>query len=265
MALVNRAVESVKPLLEQRRLKLNLSADATEMELFADPARIEQVIVNLLTNAAQNTGVGGHIGLTVEEDHDITVTVSDDGIGIPPNMLDQVFDPFVQVNPALDRSRGGLGIGLTLVKTLIELHGGTVSAASEGTGKGSQFRFRLPARAKGRDETSAAQHASVPQPAKAWLRVLVVEDNRDTAAGLIKLLNFSGYQVIAAHDGPAAIEMAKAERPDAIFMDIGLPGMDGYRVAERLRKEECCSGTLLVAVSSYGRAARHQALARSRL
>jgi PAS domain S-box-containing protein len=253
MALVNRAVESVKPLVDQKRLTLTVPAGMAGIDVLVDPARIEQVVVNLLTNAVQNTDEAGHVGLTVEAGSEVIITISDDGNGIPADMLGQVFDPFVQVNPALDRSQGGLGIGLTLVKTLIELHGGTVSAASEGTGKGSQFRFRLPARAKAADETSPPDHASLPEPAKAWHRVLVVEDNRDTAAGLIKLLNFSGYHVIAAHDGPAAIELAKLERPDAIFMDIGLPGMDGYRVAEALRKDECCAETLLVAVSSYGR------------
>lgn len=252
---IKRAVEIVRPLLERKRLDLEVAVGDARIDVIADPMRVEQVIVNLLTNAGKYTHEGGKISLTSSAGPEVTVTVKDDGVGIPPEMLPHIFDVLVQVNPALDRAQGGLGIGLTVVKNLVERHGGTVSAASEGVGKGSEFTVRLPAAAKNLERqdksTAPPKQSGAPWPADAPLRVLLVDDNRDSAAGMSKLLRLSGYHVLTAGNGPTAMELARTERPDVILLDIGLPGMDGYQVAEQIRKEGS-RDTLLVAVSGYG-------------
>ena len=244
-------MESVRPLIEQKKHNLTLSIAQGYMGLLADQTRIEQVLVNLLTNAATYTKEGGHITLTAQHDGKVTVTVKDNGVGIPPDMLPRIFDLFVQVDRTIDRSLGGLGIGLTLVKKIVEMHGGTVTAASEGTGKGSEFTVELPAVAEPTKDLLPSQPSPAAQ-APAGLHVLVADDNPDTAAGLTKLLQASGYRVTTAGDGLEALEAARAERPEVILMDIGLPGMDGYRIAEQLRKEKGCENAVLIAISGYG-------------
>jgi PAS domain S-box-containing protein len=248
---ITRAVESVRPLIEQKKHNLTLFIAQGYMGLLADQTRIEQVLVNLLTNAATYTKEGGHITLTAQHDGKVTVTVKDNGVGIPPDMLPRIFDLFVQVDRTIDRSLGGLGIGLTLVKKIVEMHGGTVTAASEGTGKGSEFTVELPAVAEPTKDLLPSQPSPAAQ-APAGLHVLVADDNPDTAAGLTKLLQASGYRVTTAGDGLEALEAARAERPEVILMDIGLPGMDGYRIAEQLRKEKGCENAVLIAISGYG-------------
>jgi PAS domain S-box-containing protein len=250
---VERAVQLVAPLVEEKDLELAIALPPGPLPLEADPTRLEQILVNLLNNAAKYTDRGGRIVVSAQrEGEELCVTVRDTGVGIDAEMLSQVFDLFTQVDVSLDRSRGGLGIGLTLVRRLVELHGGSVHAASEGLGKGSTFTVRLPA-------AEVPPPVVVPPPAKApgvarpCSRLLVVDDNEDMARVMAKLLRSSGYNVSVAHDGPTAIEIARTQQPDAVFLDIGLPGMNGYEVAEQLRRDECCKDSLLIAVSGYGR------------
>jgi PAS domain S-box-containing protein len=249
--IITRAVEVVRPLFEKKRHTLNLAIAHGQLPVFADPTRLEQVLVNLLSNAAKYTEEGGHISVSAHRDGEVIVTVKDDGLGIPPEMLPHVFELFAQVDRTLDRSQGGLGIGLTLARSLVRMHGGAIEAASEGPGKGSEFTIRLPVTSENCPEPPRVEHRAA-EPAKRGLRVLVVDDNKDTALGMAKLLQNSGYDVQTAYDGPTAVELARAQRPDAILLDIGLPGMDGYQVARQLREQDCCKSTLIIAVSGYG-------------
>jgi two-component system CheB/CheR fusion protein len=180
------------------------------------------------------------------------VSVRDTGVGIPPDMLAAVFDLFVQVDHAIDRTQGGLGVGLTLVRRLVEMHGGSVRALSEGAGKGSEFVVRLPALAADADPAQPATNGTFAHPVRS-LRVLVVDDNVDAATTLASLLEKDGHDVRRAHDGPGALLEADAFCPDAVVLDLGLPGMDGFEVARRLRLRATDTKPLLVAVSGYGR------------
>jgi len=223
--------------------------------LEADQTRLEQVLANLLNNAAKYTERGGRIRLSAErEGGEVVVRVRDAGIGIPADLLPRVFDLFTQAERSLDRSQGGLGIGLALVKSLVEMHGGRVEAHSEGPGRGSEFVVRLPALPGTFDPNDGAKAA--PRASRAEgrgsRRVLVVDDNRDAAESLLLLLRLWGHEVLTAHDGPTALEAARRFRPDAVLLDIGLPGMTGCDVAVLLRQEPGLEKVLLVAVSGYG-------------
>jgi CheY-like chemotaxis protein/anti-sigma regulatory factor (Ser/Thr protein kinase) len=248
--IVSSAVEVVRPLIEERKHELSVSL-AGVLRLESDPLRLEQVLVNLLTNAAKYTEAGGHITLTARrEANDIVIKVKDTGVGINSELLSHVFDLFVQGDRTIARSEGGLGIGLTLVKSLVEMHGGTISAASEGPGKGTEFTVHLPALAAG------VREVVVPKPeppvARRALRVLVVDDNTDTARGVSRFLKLHGHEVQTVFDGPTAIDLARMYRPEVILLDIGLPGMDGYEVVSQLRKDDCCKDALIIAISGYG-------------
>lgn len=251
---VAEAVETVRPLVEARRHELSVLLPAETLRLEADPIRLEQVLANLLTNAAKYTEPGGRIWLTAErDDSEVVLRVRDTGVGIPAAMLARVFDLFTQVEGSSEHSQGGLGIGLTLVRSLVEMHGGNVEARSEGLGQGSEFVVRLPAL----PETYAGQakgKGSAWEPGKSRaLRVLVVEDNVDAAKSLAILLRLWGHEVHLAPDGPAALEMARVHRPEVVLLDIGLPGMDGYEVARRLREQGGPHRPLLLAMTGYGR------------
>jgi PAS domain S-box-containing protein len=251
--IVSSAVEAVRPLLEERKHGLSISLINGGLRLEADPLRLEQILVNLLTNAAKYTDAEGQISLTARhEGTDIVIQVRDTGMGITPELLPRIFDLFAQGDRTMARSEGGLGIGLTLVQKLTEMHGGSITAASEGRGKGSEFTVRLPAL----EEPAARKPrtwGTLPRVARPSSRVLVVDDNVDSALGLSRLLKLLGHEVQVAHDGPAALEEARAHRPEVVLLDLGLPGMDGYEVAQRLRAEECCKDALIIAVSGYGR------------
>jgi CheY-like chemotaxis protein len=248
---VSSAVEAVRPLLEERKHELSVSIVNGGLRLDADPLRLEQILVNLLTNAAKYTDVGGHIRLSARrEDSELVIEIRDTGLGIAPELLPKVFDLFVQGDRSAARTEGGLGIGLTLVRKLAELHGGSVAAASEGPGQGSRFTVRLPALAE-----SAARPAgptSLPRVARQASRVLVVDDMQDTARGLAKMIKLLGHDVRVAHDGIAALEVARGHRPEIVLLDIGLPGMDGYEVARQMRQEDYCKDAVIIAVSGYG-------------
>ena len=195
----------------------------------------------------------GRIWLTAEIiDSYVSIKVCDSGVGIQPEKIPEMFELFAQGDRSLARSEGGLGIGLTLVKRLIEMHGGSVTAHSDGPGTGSEFAVRLPLVCAPRAEATAA--ADQAKTSARHSRVLVVEDNDDTAKGLARLLTLGGHEVEVAHDGPSAIALARLRSPDIILLDLGLPGMDGYQVAAELRQDGRCSEALLIAVTGYGQA-----------
>jgi two-component system CheB/CheR fusion protein len=217
----------------------------------ADLARLAQVISNLLHNAAKYTQPGGHIWLFVEQvGSQLQVRVCDNGIGIPREMLGRIFDMFSQGGSAGDHSQGGLGIGLTLVRRLVDLHGGTVEATSPGPGKGSEFIVRLPVAAAPAEAANAHAEAAAASPARAR-KVLVVDDNRDAADSLSMLLTSRGHQVRVAYDGLEAVGAAVAFHPDVVLMDIGLPKLSGYDAARRIR-EARGSEVQLIAITGWG-------------
>ncbi len=246
------AAQVVGPVMEEKSHTLRVAFADGPLALEADPTRLEQVVVNLLTNAAKFTDPGGTVTLSARpEGEDLVIRVRDTGIGLAAEKLPLVFELFEQVEDTIDRSRGGLGIGLTLVKRLAELHGGSVSAESEGLGRGSTFVVHFPLAEPG--EVAAPRLARGPSTATSLTgRVLIVDDNIDSVLGLARLLRRQGYEVETAHDGPAALEAAAAHHPAFAILDIGLPGMDGYQVAERLRLL-LGDRVTLCAVSGYGR------------
>lgn len=258
-AVVQRAVESARPLLEERRHDLSVSLSPQPLTVEGDPARLEQILVNLLSNSAKYTRPGGHIQVAADvEGGRVWTSVRDDGIGIDPDLLPQVFELFTQAEQGLDRAQGGLGIGLALVKRLVELHGGTVIARSSGPGAGSEFIVRLPA-LKDEAASSVAQRPTpnAPLPPSSFRlhpsrRVLVVEDNASAAETLLELLELWGHEARIASTGREALALARELRPDVILLDIGLPEMDGYEVARRLAAEGLLDGVLLVAITGYG-------------
>ena len=224
----------------------------------ADAVRLEQILVNLLTNAAKYTDPGGHITLRVTRvGAQVKLCVHDDGVGIAPHMLDRVWHIFEQAERTLDRAQGGLGIGLSIVRHLVEMHGGTVAAQSPGLGQGSTFLVWLPLAPKEPaciatepalpTKTGATNHAHAGRR----LRVLVVDDNVDAAAMIAELVREHGHDVRIVHDGLSALAVAEEQHPEVVFLDIGLPGMDGYEVARRLRASGHCP-TELVALTGYG-------------
>jgi PAS domain S-box-containing protein len=250
---ISRTVEAVRPLIEKRRHELIVSLPAGPLRVEADSTRLEQVLTNLLNNAAKYTDPGGHVWLTVERDGDeAVVRVRDTGLGITPDMLPRIFDLFVQAERRLDRSQGGVGIGLTLVKKLVELHGGRIEAFSAGLGRGSEFVVRLPALSDQRLGETAWTAGKDDAPELPRHRVLVVDDNRDAADSLAMLLRLAGQDVQARYDGLSALAQAQEFRPELVFLDIGMPGMDGYEVARRLRGEPQLEGVILVALTGWG-------------
>ncbi len=253
--IVERAVETARPLIEQRRQELTVSLSQEPIWLHADASRMEQVMVNLLTNAAKYTDEGGHIWLTAEQEGDVAaLRVRDTGSGISPEVLPRIFDLFTQAERSLDRSQGGLGIGLCLVQRLVDLHGGTVEAHSV-LGEGSEFVVRLPCF---RAPMPLSAPIKVAEPSGSGCRVLVVDDNKDAAEILALLLVASGYDVQVAHDGPAALEALVGYRPAAVLLDIGLPGLDGFEVAKRIRQQPTLENIVLVAVTGYGQESDRQ-------
>src|SRR5688572_27175068 len=254
-AVVLSAVETSRPAIEAARHQLDIGLPARPLIVDADFVRIAQVIANLLNNAAKYTDAGGHIALTVRgEASDAVISVRDDGVGIPAELLPRVFDMFAQVDRNLDRAQGGLGIGLALAKSLVEMHGGTIEARSEGPGRGSEFIVRLPAsEAAPRPAAGEAPFFASLKPARARRRVLVVDDNVDAAEALGLLLGEMGCEVHIAHGGAAAIEAARAHPPQLVLLDISMPGVDGYGVVRRLRQELSFADVPFIAITGLGR------------
>ena len=262
---VENAIETVRPLIDAQRHTLNLTLSPTPIWLHADAARIEQVVVNLLTNAAKYTVEGGSIWLVVEQVGDLAVlTVRDTGVGIAPDLLPHVFDLFTQGERSLDRSQGGLGIGLCLVQRLVEMHHGTVEVNST-LGEGSEFVVRLPVSANSEPVISGLDNsASVVSSGSASagatregrsLRVLVVEDNVDAAETLTMVLAACGHEIRTANDGHAAVRTALEFRPQVVLLDIGLPGLNGFEVAKLLREAPGLGEFVLIAMTGYGEVA----------
>lgn len=246
------AVEISRPAIDQNRHELNVSVSAAPTYLLADLARMTQVVMNLLINAAKYTEAGGHIELVAGlEGTDAVIRVKDDGIGIGAETLPRLFDMFFQADPSLERSQGGLGIGLSLVKSVVELHGGTVTAHSAGQGKGSEFVVRVPA-------LSASAPISPPKAideskkATTARRVLVVDDNRDAAESLAVFLQLSGHAVHTAYDGIEAIEAAEKFRPDLVLLDIGMPNLNGYEACRRIRDTAWGKDMTVIAQTGWG-------------
>jgi PAS domain S-box-containing protein len=250
--IVTDAVEQVSPLVQAKRhhLQLHLAPEAAIVQ--GDNKRLIQVLTNLLNNAAKYTHQGGHILLTTEvQQGQILLSVSDDGIGIEPEVVSRVFDLFAQAERTPDRSSGGLGLGLALVKSLVELHGGTVTCTSEGIDRGSTFSVRLPLM-KAQENTVAAHAASDALETQKPLRVMVVDDNADAAQMLAMLLEAAGHEVVVEHGAQQALERARAEPPDVCLLDIGLPEIDGNELARRIRAQPENTNTVLIAVTGYG-------------
>lgn len=254
--LVRLAVDSVKATVKGHDHTLTMRLAPQPLPLRADGTRLTQVVVNLLNNAAKYTPAGGHLTVSVESRAESAVLqVADTGIGLNEALLQHAFDPFVQGARALDRSDGGLGIGLTLVKSIVELHGGTVTAASPGVGRGATFTVMLPlSRAEERLTQSLAESAVA-----AARKVLVVDDNADSADSLAAVLRLSGHEVQVAGDGQRALELAASMRPDTVLLDIGLPHMDGYEVARRLRALPGLAEVQLIALTGYAQDADRRA------
>ncbi|HWM93185.1 MAG TPA: PAS domain S-box protein [Thermoanaerobaculia bacterium] len=261
--IVEGAVETTRPVLEQREHRITVSLPDEPVRLEADATRIEQVLANLLHNAAKFTDPGGRIDLTAGvEGGQVVLRVRDNGQGIEPGLLPRIFDLFVQEDRSLARTHGGLGIGLTLVRSLVERHGGTVEAHSPGPGRGSEFVVRLPRLA----EPAAQVPLDSPGEEAAGecaARVLLVEDNVDAAEAMAEILKLWGHEVEVAHDGAEAVQSAQARRPDVVLLDIGLPRMDGYQVAAALRRLPGFQGVLIVALTGYGQESDRQRTSRA--
>ena len=251
LSMITHAVETAQSIIKDNRHDLDICLSPEPLVLDADPVRLTQIIGNLLTNAAKYTEAGGRIRLTGERSgSELVLRVRDTGIGIASDMLDRIFDLFVQVDHASTRSQGGLGIGLTLVKNLVEMHGGTVRVTSDGLGKGSEFIVRLPLAVDNANEFSEAIHEGIKNSRKH--RLLVVDDNKDAADSLAILLRMNGHDVQLAYNGPSAIELASTYLPDIVFLDIGMPVVDGYEVARQLRKIPHLQNAILTALTGWG-------------
>jgi two-component system CheB/CheR fusion protein len=241
--------------VESHQQTLNLNISQIPVIIEGDKARLSQIVFNLLTNAIKYTPKGGTISVAlVREGAQAMLSVADNGDGIAPDLMDSIFDLFVQADKSLARSEGGLGIGLTLVRRLVELHGGQVHAFSEGLGKGSCFTVRIPALPDSTKLVASEPDQALVPTAHGNRRILVVDDNVDAAESLALLLQLEGFTTEVAFDGPGALQVAGAFIPDIIFLDIGLPGLDGYKVAAHIRSMKELRQPLLIALSGYGQA-----------
>lgn len=263
---VEDAVEAVRGFIDESGHALEVALPPASVYVDVDPVRLEQVVTNLLNNAAKYTEHGGRIWVAVEAAREsVRIRVRDSGIGIPPELIGRVFELFIQGERGLDRSQGGLGLGLTLVRNLVHLHGGTVEAFSEGYGRGSEFLVTLPAASGPAPPLPGGSPAPAPadrnRTGQASRKLLVVDDNRDSAETLAELARIWGYDVAVAFDGLAALERAGEWEPGLLFLDIGMPGLDGYEVARRLRQDHRFARVTLVALTGYG---REEDIARSR-
>ena len=245
------AIETSRPLLEGAAQDLTVDIPDEAMPLIGDPVRLTQVFANLLNNASKYTEHQGHIWLTASSgDGSAVVTIRDNGIGIPASRLTSIFDMFTQVDRSDRRTQGGLGIGLTLVRTLVEMHGGTVEARSRGHNQGSEFTVRLPLRAARARRVPDA----IPEQPFPNARIMVVDDNADAADSLRALLAALGATVLVCYSGESALEQVAAFVPHAVLLDIGMPGMDGYEVARQIRSNPAHAGVLLIALTGWGQA-----------
>ena len=250
---LEKAVEIVSPLLEERCHDLRVELPRQGLRVHGDGVRLSQLFANLLTNAAKYTRQTGHIAVAAQrEGEEIVVRVRDDGIGIRPELLPRIFDLFVQGGRGPDRTEGGLGLGLALVKSLVTLHGGSVTARSDGVDRGSEFVVRLPVLREAIAQENVASPALGARAASLKKRVMVVDDNRDAAEMLAEALRIEGHDVSVAHDGLEALSLIDEREFDVSILDLGLPLMDGYELAQRIRQDGRCATTRLIAVTGYG-------------
>ncbi len=250
---VNRALEISRPVIESKKHQLTVVFPSEPIEVDADVVRLAQVLTNVLNNAAKFTDAGGQIQFAVTRESDFAVfRVRDNGIGIEPNMIEQVFNLFVQADQSLNRPRGGLGLGLHLARRLAEKHGGSIEGKSEGLGKGSEFAVRVPVATGKAPERTTPVPAEHPEKAEIAKRILVVDDSHDIADTIAEVISEAGHETRIAYDGPAALEAAREFKPEIVFLDIGLPGLDGYEVARRMRKTPELKDATLCALTGYG-------------
>jgi PAS domain S-box-containing protein len=249
---IQQAIEAARPLIDSDAHNLRVTLPAQPVYLYADPARLAQVFGNLLNNSSRYTRPGGTISIAAEQRNgEVVVIVKDTGAGIPQDKLATVFDMYTQVDRSPERLQGGLGIGLTLVKRLVEMHGGSVVAKSAGENRGSEFEVRLPILSKTADQISANAPPAADEPA-AHRRVLIVDDNRDSADSLAMLLRIAGNQTFMAHDGLEAIEAVEQYRPDVILLDIGLPKLNGHEVCRHVREKSWGRDIVVIALTGWG-------------
>jgi CheY-like chemotaxis protein/anti-sigma regulatory factor (Ser/Thr protein kinase) len=247
---VHTAVETASPAIEEGGHELTVSLPGTPVILDADLTRLTQVFGNLLSNSAKYTPKGGRIGLSAERRNgEVLISVRDTGIGIPEQFLPTIFDMFSQVDRSFERSSGGLGIGLALVRGLVEMHGGTVSAASAGENKGSTFTITLPVVVGRREPTDPPQATATIGP---MLRILVVDDSRDGAESMAAMLGLLNHDVSTAHDGVEAVEAAQRFRPDVILMDVGMPRLNGLDATRRIREQPWGKEIRIIALTGWG-------------
>jgi CheY-like chemotaxis protein/two-component sensor histidine kinase len=255
-AVLYSAVETSRPLIEQSGHELTVTLPPEPIPLDGDPTRLAQVFSNLLNNAAKYTAGAGHIWLTAEREDgsgSVTVRVRDNGLGISEEMLPLIFEMFTQVDRSLERAQGGLGIGLTLVKRLVEMHGGTVEARSKGPNRGSEFAVRLPVASEMKPTEKRAMASGgeniISRPKR---RILVVDDNRDSVESLAMMLRMMGNEVRTAFDGIEAVDAAGTFNPEVILLDIGLPRLNGFDAARRIRGQEGGKNMVIVALTGWG-------------
>jgi PAS domain S-box-containing protein len=250
---VQSALETCEPLIRKQHHKIEVAQPPEPLYVQGDQVRLAQVVANILNNAVKYTNAGGTIWITIDrEGEEVLVRIRDTGIGIPPSLLTHVFDLFVQVDRSLEQSHGGLGVGLALVKRLVEMHGGTVEASSEGRGKGSEFIVRLPALGSAAAGKPKNKDGTVPSNVVKGRRILVVDDNQDASTSLAMLLKLMGNEVRTAFDGLAAIDAAGTYRPDIMLLDIGMPKLNGYDVCRRIRQEPWGRNITIVALTGWG-------------
>jgi CheY-like chemotaxis protein/anti-sigma regulatory factor (Ser/Thr protein kinase) len=249
---VRNAIDATRPSIDEAGHRLLVSLPERPILMYADPNRLTQVLSNLLNNAAKFTPPHGLIELSAfQHDGEVAISVSDTGVGIAPEMREQVFEMFAQVRGAMESGHKGLGIGLTLVKRLVEMHGGKVEVESDGRNRGTTFRIRLPSTMQAASpKTLPAAAANLPAPARQ--RVLVVDDNEDALKSLSMLVSLMGNDVCQAHDGIEAVEQAEQFRPDVVLMDIGMPRLNGYDAARRIREEPWGMDIVLIATTGWG-------------
>jgi CheY-like chemotaxis protein len=250
-SVIHQAIEASRPLLESAGHDLIVDLPDEPIYLNADPARLAQVFGNLLNNSSKYTQPNGSISISAKRiGEEAVVTVKDDGAGIPGNKLDSIFDMFTQVDRTAERSQGGLGIGLTLVKRLVEMHGGSIEAKSEGEGKGSEFVVHLPIlKTAPPVELPKAPFETEAEPTR---RIVIVDDNRDSADSLATLLQITGNETYLAHDGIEAIELIEKHRPEVVLLDIGLPKLNGHEVCRRVRKQPWGKHIVMIALTGWG-------------
>ncbi len=251
-AVVKSAVETSRPLIDRMGHELTVTLPERPLILDAAPTRLAQVFSNLLNNGAKYMDRGGHIRLTAErQGSDVVVSVKDTGIGIAADQLPHLFQMFSQVERSVERAQGGLGIGLTLVKRLIEMHGGQIEARSGGLGKGSEFVVRLPVVVEASGSKALGENDDTAAP-QSCLRILIVDDNRDSADSLAMLLRIMGNDIRTAYDGQEGVDMAGEFRPDVALLDIGLPKLSGYEACQHIREHSWAKDIIIIAVTGWG-------------